>query len=61
MNIDPHSTGPSVSRGVYIAGGLVIIALLVTGFLLIEAGHYVWGIIAILAAAGAVGGAASRR
>jgi hypothetical protein len=61
MNIDPHSTGPSVSRGVYIAGGLVIIALLVTGFLLIEANHYIWGIVTILAAAGGIAGAAYRR
>jgi hypothetical protein len=61
MNIDPHSTGPSVSRGLYVVGGLVIISLLVTGFLLIEANHYVWGVITILAAAGGIAAVAYRR
>jgi hypothetical protein len=61
MNIDPHSTGRSVSLGVYVVGGLVIIALLVTGFLLIEANHYFWGIVSILAAAGAIAVVAYRR
>jgi uncharacterized membrane protein (DUF485 family) len=61
MNIDPHRVGPSVSRGVYLAVGAVVIALLVTGFVLIEANHYFWGIVSILAAAGAIAVVAYRR
>jgi uncharacterized membrane protein (DUF485 family) len=61
MNIDPHHVGRSVSRGLYFAAGTVVIALLVTGFVLIEANHYVWGIVSILAAAGAIAAVAYRR
>ena len=60
-NLGPHRSKPSLSLGVYIAVGLVVIALLVVGFLLMDAGHTIWGLVPILAAAGSVGALAYRR
>jgi CHASE2 domain-containing sensor protein len=60
-NLGPHRTEPSLSRGVYVAVALVVIVLLVAGFLLMDAGHTVWGLVPILAAAGSIAVLAYRR
>jgi CHASE2 domain-containing sensor protein len=60
-NLGPHRVEPSLSRTVYIAAGLVVIALLVAGFLLLDAGHTVWGLVSIVAAAASIAAVAYRR
>ena len=60
-NLGPHRVEPSMSRTAYIAVGLVVIALLVVGFLLLDAGHTIWGLVSILAAVASVAALVYRR
>lgn len=62
MNLDPHRYArPSLGRAAYVVVGLLVIALLVAGFVLLDARHWIWGAAAIAAAVVVIAALVRRR